>query len=117
MSYSILELEIIRWAEKRRILPNSTTEKQLLKCMEELGELVSATLKGNKEAQIDGFGDVFEREITGDSISVFAGFFPSGAFKAGGGVLGGIEEVGALDVAVAFFVGGVERSDIDDGFD
>ena len=58
MSYSIIELDIIRWAEARKIIPNSTTEKQLLKCMEELGELVSATLKGNREAQIDGFGDV-----------------------------------------------------------
>ncbi len=58
LSYSIIELDIIRWAEARKIIPNSTTEKQLLKCMEELGELVSATLKGNREAQIDGFGDV-----------------------------------------------------------
>jgi len=49
VSYSILELEIIRWAEQRRIIPNSTTEKQLLKCMEELGELVSATLKGKRQ--------------------------------------------------------------------
>lgn len=56
--YKSLELDILRWAEARQIIPNSSTEKQLLKCMEELGELVGATLKSNREAQIDGFGDV-----------------------------------------------------------
>jgi NTP pyrophosphatase (non-canonical NTP hydrolase) len=56
--YRNLEIEILRWAEARQIIPNSSTEKQLLKCVEELGELVGATLKGNREAQIDGFGDV-----------------------------------------------------------
>jgi len=58
MSYSQLEIEIIRWAEARRIIPNSTTERQLLKTVEELGELISATVKGKKEEQIDAFGDV-----------------------------------------------------------
>ena len=65
----------------------------------------------------DGFGDVFKGEIAGDVVGVFAGFFPRGAFETGGGVLGDIEEVGALDVAVALFVGGVEGGDVDDGFD
>ena len=36
--YRNLEIEILRWAEARQIIPNSTTEKQLLKCVEELGE-------------------------------------------------------------------------------
>lgn len=57
-SYDQIEIEIIRWAEKRGIIPNATTEKQLLKCMEELGELVGATLKGDRAGQVDGFGDV-----------------------------------------------------------
>ena len=48
--YRNLEIEILRWAEARQIIHNSTTEKQLLKCVEELGELVAATLKGNREA-------------------------------------------------------------------
>jgi hypothetical protein len=38
--YRNLEIEILRWAEARQIIPNSSTEKQLLKCVEELGELV-----------------------------------------------------------------------------
>lgn len=58
MSYSQLELEILRWAETRGIIPNSTTERQLLKTVEELGELISATVKDKKEEQIDAFGDV-----------------------------------------------------------
>jgi NTP pyrophosphatase (non-canonical NTP hydrolase) len=69
VTYNILELEIIRWAEARQIIPNSTTEKQLLKCMEELGELVGATLKGNKEGQIDGFGDVLVTLILASDLA------------------------------------------------
>lgn len=58
MSYKELEIEVLRWAEARRIIPNSTPQMQLLKCMEELGELVGATLKRNRDGQIDGYGDV-----------------------------------------------------------
>jgi NTP pyrophosphatase (non-canonical NTP hydrolase) len=57
-SFSILQLEIIRWAEARKIIPNSTPQAQLLKTMEELGELVGAVVRGNRAGAIDGFGDV-----------------------------------------------------------
>lgn len=57
-SFSILQLEILRWAEARKIIPNSTPQAQLLKTMEELGELVGAVVRGNREAAVDGFGDV-----------------------------------------------------------
>jgi NTP pyrophosphatase (non-canonical NTP hydrolase) len=69
MSYSQLELDIIRWAEARRIIPNSTTERQLLKTVEELGELISATVKGKKEEQIDAFGDVLVTLIIAADLS------------------------------------------------
>ena len=58
MSYEMTELEIIRWAETRRIIPNSTPETQLLKAMSELGELADATIKQDKPGIIDGVGDV-----------------------------------------------------------
>jgi NTP pyrophosphatase (non-canonical NTP hydrolase) len=58
MSFNFLHLEIIRWAEARQIIPNSTPQAQLLKTMEELGELVGAVVRGNREAAVDGFGDV-----------------------------------------------------------
>lgn len=57
-SYSILELDVLRWAEARRIIPNSTVQTQLLKTMSELGELADAVIKQDKQATIDGFGDV-----------------------------------------------------------
>lgn len=58
MSFSIIQLEILRWAEARKIIPNSTPQAQLLKTVEELGELVGAVVRGNREAAVDGFGDV-----------------------------------------------------------
>lgn len=57
-SFSILQIEILRWAEARQIIPNSTPQAQLLKTMEELGELVGAVTRGNRDGAIDGFGDV-----------------------------------------------------------
>ncbi|CAB4131316.1 NTP-PPase_u3 domain containing protein [uncultured Caudovirales phage] len=58
MSYEMTELEIIRWAETRKIIPNSTPDTQLLKAMSELGELADATIKKDRAAIIDGVGDV-----------------------------------------------------------
>lgn len=57
-TYSILESEIIRWAEARRIIPNSTPQAQLLKALSEMGELADATLKNQKEDIVDAVGDV-----------------------------------------------------------
>ena len=58
MNYAMVELEIIRWAEARRIIPNSTPATQLLKAMSELGELADATIKQDREGVVDGVGDV-----------------------------------------------------------
>jgi hypothetical protein len=53
-SFNFLHLETIRWAEARQIIPNSTPQAQLLKTMEELGELVGAVVRGNRAGAIDG---------------------------------------------------------------
>lgn len=58
MSYAAVEIEIIRWAEARRIIPNSTPSTQLLKLVSELGELSDATIKGDKPQIVDGVGDL-----------------------------------------------------------
>ncbi len=58
MSFAEIELQIIRWAEDRKIIPNSTPETQLLKAISELGELADATIKKDKAGIIDGVGDV-----------------------------------------------------------
>jgi NTP pyrophosphatase (non-canonical NTP hydrolase) len=58
MSYAQIEMQIIQWAEARKIIPNSTPDTQLLKAMSELGELADATIKKDREGIIDGVGDV-----------------------------------------------------------
>ena len=57
-SWNALNLDVIRWAEARRIIPNSTPEAQLLKTVEELGELVGAVVRRSRPKIEDGFGDV-----------------------------------------------------------
>lgn len=57
-TYSILELDVIRWAEARKIIPNSTPETQLLKAISEMGELADATIKKDRSKIADGVGDV-----------------------------------------------------------
>lgn len=58
-SYRIVELDVIRWSEARGILPNSTPQAQLIKMVSEVGELADAIGKKNREATIDGLGDVW----------------------------------------------------------
>jgi NTP pyrophosphatase (non-canonical NTP hydrolase) len=42
MTYSILELDVIRWAEARKIIPNSTPVAQARKTQEEAAEILEA---------------------------------------------------------------------------
>tara|TARA_R110000868_G_scaffold376148_6_gene640961 strand:+ start:238 stop:543 length:306 start_codon:yes stop_codon:yes gene_type:complete len=58
MSYANTEMDVIRWAEARKIIPNAKPEIQLLKTVSELGELADALIKGDRESIIDGIGDV-----------------------------------------------------------
>ena len=58
MSYEQIEMDVVRWAEARKIIPNSTPEVQLLKAMSEMGELADATIKKDKEDILDSVGDV-----------------------------------------------------------
>jgi len=58
MSFANVEMKVIQWAEARKILPNSTSQTQLLKTMSELGELADALIKGDRAGVIDGIGDV-----------------------------------------------------------
>lgn len=57
-NFDNLHMNVIRWAEARKIIPNAKPEAQLLKTMSELGELADAVLKRDREGTIDGFGDV-----------------------------------------------------------
>jgi phosphoribosyl-ATP pyrophosphohydrolase len=57
-TYADVEMNIIRWAEARKIVPNSTPHMQLLKAISEMGELADATIKNDEEEVIDAVGDV-----------------------------------------------------------
>lgn len=58
MTYAFWELQVIRWAEARKIIPNATPSSQLLKAVSELGELCDAEGKRDIDAIKDGVGDV-----------------------------------------------------------
>lgn len=58
MTYSQLEIEILRWAEARKIIPNSNPQSQFLKACSEMGELADALNKNNMDGIKDGVGDV-----------------------------------------------------------
>lgn len=56
-SFAEVELDIIRWSEQRRIIPNSTPKAQFIKLKEEIYELQEALDDNNMEEIIDGIGD------------------------------------------------------------
>lgn len=57
-SFSQLEIEVVRWAEARGIIPNAKPHTQLLKAVSEMGELADAETKDDMPAIKDAVGDV-----------------------------------------------------------
>ena len=57
-SFNELELKVLRWAEARKIIPNSSSHVQALKLVSEVGELCDAVIKKDRNDVIDGLGDV-----------------------------------------------------------
>jgi len=57
MSYAEIELQVLRWSEARKIIPNSTPMAQSIKAVEEINELVDALRDNNKAEAIDAVGD------------------------------------------------------------
>lgn len=49
---------VLVWAEDKNLIHEENAPKQLIKLQEEVGELCSAYLKGNKAEQIDALGDI-----------------------------------------------------------
>ena len=58
MTFNSLELDIVRWAEARGIIPNAEASTQLMKTVSELGELCDAEIKDDIPAIRDGVGDI-----------------------------------------------------------
>jgi NTP pyrophosphatase (non-canonical NTP hydrolase) len=56
-SFAELELEVIRWSEARKIIPNSTAQAQFIKLQEEVNELRDALLKNDMNETVDAIGD------------------------------------------------------------
>ena len=57
MSFAEVELDIIRWSEARKIIPNSTPKAQWTKALEELNELMDALKAQDHIEMIDAVGD------------------------------------------------------------
>lgn len=68
-AYKIIELEVLRWAEARHIIPNSTAMAQAIKTHEELGELMSALHRGDKEEAADAYGDILVTLVIGADLA------------------------------------------------
>jgi len=69
--YRLIELDVIRWAEARKIIPNSTPMAQAIKTLEEVTELISALHRNNREEAIDAYGDVLVTLIIGADLAGF----------------------------------------------
>ena len=64
-TYRVLELEILRWAEDRKIIPNSTPYAQIVKLGEEFEETLDAAkrMKLDKEAGVSQDDPVYQKAV------------------------------------------------------
>ena len=67
-SYRIVELDVLRWAEQRQIIPNSTPLAQAIKTTEEVAELLKALSKGDVDEAVDAYGDILVTLIIGSAL-------------------------------------------------
>jgi len=58
MSYAQTEMKVIQWAQSRKIIPNASSQVQILKAVSEMGELADELIKGNRDNIKMEFGDV-----------------------------------------------------------
>ena len=65
MSYSMIEMKVIRWGEDRKIVQHSNPMAQARKTQEELHELFDAIVANDREAMIDAYGDILVTLVMG----------------------------------------------------
>jgi NTP pyrophosphatase (non-canonical NTP hydrolase) len=65
MSYSMIEMDVIRWGEDRGIVQNSNPRAQAIKTIEEAEELFQAIATNDREAMIDAYGDILVTLVMG----------------------------------------------------
>ena len=68
MSYEAIEIEVIRWAEARKIIPNSNPLAQAIKTTEEVAELLKALSSGNLDEAKDAYADIIITLIIGAAL-------------------------------------------------
>lgn len=68
-TFEELHRNVVEWARQRKILRYSTPEAQLLKTVEELGELAAAMNKSKRGELVDAYGDVLVTLIIGSHIA------------------------------------------------
>jgi NTP pyrophosphatase (non-canonical NTP hydrolase) len=65
MSYSMIEMDVIRWGEDRKIVQHSNPRAQAIKTLEEVGELIQAITDNDRDAMIDAYGDILVTLVMG----------------------------------------------------
>jgi NTP pyrophosphatase (non-canonical NTP hydrolase) len=65
MSYSMIEMNVIRWGEDRGIVQNSNPKAQAKKTLEEVQELFDAIEANDRDAMIDAYGDILVTLVIG----------------------------------------------------
>jgi NTP pyrophosphatase (non-canonical NTP hydrolase) len=74
----MIEMNVIRWGEDRKIVQHSTPYAQAKKTQEELNELFDAIQANDREAMIDAYGDILVTLVMGcatadlDLVSCFS---------------------------------------------
>lgn len=61
----MIEMDVIRWGEDRKIVQHSTPYAQAQKTQEELNELFDAIQAKDREAMIDAYGDILVTLVMG----------------------------------------------------
>jgi NTP pyrophosphatase (non-canonical NTP hydrolase) len=61
----MIEMNVIRWGEERKIVQNSNPRAQAIKTLEEVGELIQAISDNDREAMIDAYGDILVTLVMG----------------------------------------------------
>ena len=81
MSYAAVEMKTIQWGEARGIVQNSTPYAQAVKTREELQELFTAIVKGDRAEMADAYGDILVTLVMGcacadlDLVECFKGAY------------------------------------------
>jgi NTP pyrophosphatase (non-canonical NTP hydrolase) len=61
----MIEMNVIRWGEERKIVQHSNPRAQAIKTLEEVGELIQAIADDDREAMIDAYGDILVTLVMG----------------------------------------------------